>query len=368
MEQGFESLGLDVRITKALAKEGFIRATEIQKQSIPQVISRSDVLVQAATGSGKTLCFALPVLHNILVSAHTHGIQALVLVPTRELCNQVGRVFTQISHFCTDCISITELGAPGASLASEAVRIRENPRIVISTPGRIVKHLKLNNLNLKESLRMLVIDEADMVLSYGYQEDLKLILSHIPSLRQTILTSATLSPEVDSLKALVLQKPVVFKLHSDALDEDGKFKLEHFYVEITERSDSDAFLFAFALLKLGVLSGKTLFFVNEIDRSYRLKLFLEAFGVTSAVLNAELPFNSRVRVLDHFNKGMFDVLIATDKGFDGEEKEDEKEEESGDEKEAKDEFGAARGIDFKVNRICRAKSSLFVECFQCDQL
>lgn len=169
-----------------------------------------------------------------------------------------------------------------------------------------------------------MIDEADLVLSYGYEEDLKSLAEAIPKGVQKILMSATLSAEVETLKRLFCQNPVVLELDEGGDEDGGISQFVVKYVQINGRSkaqlltialrcaEDDKFLLAYVILKLKLIKGKCIIFVVDIDRGYRLKLFLEQFGIRSCILNSEVPVNSRIHVVEEFNKNIYEIIIATD--------------------------------------------------------
>jgi ATP-dependent RNA helicase DDX56/DBP9 len=301
----------------------------------------------------------------------SQGVQALVLVPTRELAGQVGTVCKQLVSYCWDKINVAELSGNFSS-AAEALRLKEEPQIVVSTPARIVSHCKAGNLSgMKSTLRTLVVDEADMILSFGYDDDLKQLLEYIPKLHHTMLMSATLSPEIDALKRLVLNKPAILKLkqkveemeyvENENSDESGSLgvpkislTVEHFYIDFSKKQLSELYLYIYTLIRLKVLVGKTLFFVNDIENGFKLKLFFESFSIPSAVLNSELPVRTRLQTVKDFNNGMIDYLIATDESvdvsLDADENELKKKKKS--RSDSDNGFGVARGIDFRfVNNV-----------------
>lgn len=179
------------------------------------------------------------------------------------------------------------------------------PDIVISTPARVVSNVNNSALSLNH-LTQLVIDEADLVLSYGYEDDINALAKAVPRGVQTFLMSATLTSEVDTLKGLFCRNPVILKL-TEAEDEGGG--ISQFAVRCAE---DEKFLLTYVIFKLQLVKGKCIIFVGDIDRCYRLKLFLEQFGIKSCVLNSELPANSRIHVVQEFNKGVYDIIIAAD--------------------------------------------------------
>ncbi|OUM56287.1 hypothetical protein PIROE2DRAFT_19169, partial [Piromyces sp. E2] len=204
------------------------------------------------------------------------------------------------------------------------------------------------NVELNEAFESFVIDEADLIASFGYDEDLRKILNYLPNLYQSYLLSATVDADVNALKQIVLRNPAVLTLK----DEEPESKLTQYYYRCT---DKEKFLHIYFLFKLKVEpfgSHKTLIFVNDIDRCYRLKLFLEQFGIRSCVLNSELPVQSRIHAVEEFNRGMYNYLIATDEAGDikGKSKtQPTKKNEKGKsgKKKNDNEYGISRGIDFQ---------------------
>lgn len=193
-----------------------------------------------------------------------------------------------------------------------------------------------------------------LLVCLGYANDITEVMKNMPKICQGFLMSATLSPELNSLKRVVLHSPVVLKLEEEESNTDGN--LIQFYLECPKR---DKNLVIYVFLKLGLLKGKGIFFVNSTDAGYKLKLFLEQFHIRSSVLNAELPFRSRLNIIEQFNVGNFDYLIATDESTDAiDDDDDSEEEESEDESEDEEvqrkkgkkkdsEYGVARGLDFR---------------------
>ncbi|KAI9915980.1 hypothetical protein PsorP6_008407 [Peronosclerospora sorghi] len=336
------NFGLDRRLSKAVAKLRFVHPTLVQMHAVPLALQGKDLLVRARTGSGKTAAFALPLLHKILQhkqdkSNAEPAVRALVLVPTKELVEQIRRHMMELMYYCQDTVTLLALG--GQSMSGQQALLRDVPDVIVATPGRLVAHLEAGNLTLKDSVDTVVIDEADLVLSFGYGENIRTIFNALPKACQTFCMSATLSPELEKLKRSVLHNPAVVKLEEGATDG----KLQQFYLSV-KSFDKDLLLYA--LLRLGVVSGKVIFFVNSTDAAYRLKLFFEQLVIKSAVLNAKLPHNSRQHIIEEFNRGIFDYLIATDDSLDHDEARSEDEEDSEeDAMEDEEEEGDAAGSD-----------------------
>lgn len=345
--------GLDRRLTKAVSKLGYVYATLVQVHCIPLALQGKDLLVRARTGAGKTAAFALPVLQKILAAEEKEqrSIKALILVPTKELVAQTQAAFQELMYYCKDVVSLVALG--GESISAQQAVLRDVPDILITTPGRLVTHIEAGNVQLQDSVKTLVMDEADLVLSFGYEKDIRTIFTHLPKTCQSFFMSATLSPELNQLKRAVLHNPAIVKLEEASTDG----KLQQFYVRIPS-SDKDLLLYA--LLKLGILAGKVLFFTNSVDEAYRLKLFFEQFSTKAAVVNGELPYNSRLHIIQQFNRGIIDYLIATDSSIDKDASESEASEVSDDDDTDSEEeeeekpskkkssgYGVSRGIDFR---------------------
>ena len=177
-------------------------------------------------------------------------------------------------------------GIPVLSCVDIRTQLSQSPEIIVSTPALILKHTTSSNLSL-QNVMSLAIDEADLVLSYGHELDLQQIVAVLPKTVQTYLMSATLTPEILELKKSICRNPAILKLEEAERDSDT---LTQYYVECTEE---DKFLLIYVILKLGLLKGRCIVFVNDVERCYRVKLFLEQFGIRSSVLNARLPLNSR---------------------------------------------------------------------------
>ncbi|GLA85705.1 ATP-dependent DNA/RNA helicase [Aspergillus tubingensis] len=307
-EADFESLNLDPRLRQALIKEKFTKPTLVQAKAIPLALAGKDILARAKTGSGKTAAYVLPILQTILqkkaADPSFKATTGLILVPTRELAEQVQNVVTTFAAFCGKDVRSVNL-TQKVSEAVQRTMVSDYPDIVISTPARVIANLGNSSLSL-DNLTHLVIDEADLVLSYGYDEDINALSKAIPRGVQTFLMSATLTSEVDTLKGLFCRSPVVLKLEDK---EEKGAGVSQFVVKCAE---DEKFLLTYVIFKLQLIKGKVIIFVGDIDRCYRLKLFLEQFGVKSCVLNSELPVNSRIHVVQEFNKGVYDIIIAAD--------------------------------------------------------
>ncbi|KAF3311445.1 ATP-dependent DNA/RNA helicase [Orbilia oligospora] len=316
----FTSLPLDPRLLQAIATLNYSTPTPVQQSVIPPALEGKDILARAKTGSGKTAAYLLPILHRILTSQQdvnnvnsndgeggsggsAAATEALILVPTRELADQVYKVIEQYTTFCGKQITAVNI-ARNISDSIQQSLLLSHPKIVISTPSRAAIHFNTETLSL-ESLKYLVIDEADLILSYGHENDMQVLSGALPKGIQTFLMSATLTDDVEGLQKLFCRHPFVYK--PDAKEEDGADGAEvvkQFYI--------------------------------------RLRLFLEQFGIRACVLNSELPVNSRLHIVQEFNKNVYEIIIATDENEimgDEEEEEDDDDDEEVEEGQAAGEDG-----------------------------
>jgi len=216
----------------------------------------------------------------------------------------VFKVIETFTAFCAKDVQTAKL----TDKVSDAVQrslLSNHPDIVISTPAKAWQSIDSSAMKV-DRLSHLIIDEADLVLSYGYDEDLESISKAIPKGVQTIMMSATLTDEVDTLKSLFCRNPKLLDLEEPDAEGEG---VKQFVVKCAE---DEKFLLAYVIFKLQLVKGKCIIFVADVDRCYRLKLFFEQFGIRSTILNSELPVNSRIHVVEEFNRNVYDILIASD--------------------------------------------------------
>ncbi|KAJ7653306.1 P-loop containing nucleoside triphosphate hydrolase protein [Mycena polygramma] len=318
---------LDTRLLRALADMGFARPTLVQAKAIPLALESRDILARARTGSGKTAAYCVPVVQKILSAKSSadaaQATRALILVPTRELSEQVLTYLKGLLAYCEDDVAVSNL-ASGTTTHLQRTLLSDKPDIVVATPSRALALMQSKSL-IVSSLESLVIDEADLILSYGHDEDVRQIFSgaFLPKVYQSFLMSATMTEDVEMLKGLTLRNPAILKLEET---EDEAANLSQYSVRCTE---ADKFLLTYVILKLKLIKGKCILFVNDVERSYRLKLFLEQFSIKSCVLNSELPLNSRYHTVQEFNKGVYEYIIATDESGRGELDEEDEEAQEG---------------------------------------
>lgn len=360
-ETTWDSFNLDPRLLQAIDQLGFSNPTLIQSSAIPLALEeKRDIIAKASTGSGKTAAYCIPIVNNLLTDDSSQGIKSIILVPTRELSNQVFQFVEKLLTFSTNKINVLNLSSSYSDQVLNSLLVNK-PEIIISTPAKLIQILEKNEKNIDLStVKNLTIDEVDLVLSFGYLDDLKKLESYLPVKKnlQTFLMSATVNDDLDDLKQRYCTKPAILKLNEDSANQNN---LVQYYAKTTE---FDKFLLAYVIFKLNLIKGKTIAFVNNIDRGYRLKLFLEQFGIRCCILNSELPINSRLHIVEEFNKNVYHLLIATDETNELNEEQDDNEDGDEDTKDKGNaetkpkkskkskfkqdkEYGVSRGVDFR---------------------
>jgi len=341
----FADLELEPRLLRGIRDQRWSSPTAVQSKAIPLALQGRDILARSGTGTGKTGAYLLPILHNTL---RRKGKTSLILVPTKELALQISKVAKALSAHCGQEVRVQNIAGKESEVVTKA-KLADKPEIVIATPAKASANINNGALAVDE-LAHLVVDEGDLVLGYGFKEDLDQIAQNIPKGVQMFLMSATLNTEVESLGSLLCNDPVTLKL--DDLDKDAK-RVKQYAIKCAEE---EKFLLIYAMFKLGLIKGKTIVFVGDTDRSYRVKLFLEQFGVKACVLNSELPLASRLHIVEEFNKNVYNILIASDETEilgtqQKKSSESRPKKKTKTDKEGKNDSGVSRGIDF-LNISC----------------
>jgi superfamily II DNA/RNA helicase len=294
----FTALGLNGESLAWISRLGFTEPTPIQTQSIPALLDGHDVVGVAQTGSGKTLAFGLPMIERI--DPDEHEVQTIVLVPTRELAQQVLDVLSDIGR-SRGLRTAGLLG--GHALKRDFAALREQPHVVVGTPGRIIDHLRRETLSLRR-VRYAVLDEADQMLDIGFLPDIRRILGRTPRARQTALFSATMPTSIRRLIWQFMEDPVTVTVDSELSTVDT---VEQIYFEVAQR-DKTAGL---RELVERELKGRTLVFCNMRRGVDRLAHDLEGRGVRVGALHGDMDQRRRDKVVEQFRRGELDILIAT---------------------------------------------------------
>lgn len=299
MTTSFDLFNLHPSLVQAIAQCGYTEPTPIQTAVIPHLLVGDDVIGQAQTGTGKTAAFALPMLHNLLPG---HGaVQALVLTPTRELALQVAGSIADYGQFSGARV-LAVYG--GASYGPQIGGLKRGADIVVGTPGRLMDLMEKGVLQL-DQLRMVVLDEADEMLSMGFSEAIEAILSQTPVERQTALFSATLPPAIRSLAARFLKEPHSITIQREQVTGAG-IEQRVYFVSQHEKTAALTRLFEMEEVK------SALIFVRTRQASSELAGELSGRGYPAAALNGDLNQEARERTLNSFRLGQISVLVATD--------------------------------------------------------
>ncbi len=296
----FQAFGLHGDLLRGVADMGFTRPTPIQAIAIPPLMEGRDVLGAAATGSGKTAAFLLPILHRLLPRARG-ATRVLVLEPTRELAAQV------VDHM-RDLARHTRLTAAavfgGVGMAPQVEAFRRGVDVLVATPGRLLDHMQHDHARL-ESLELLVLDEADRMLDMGFLPDVRRILERLPSRRQTMLFSATMPPPIVALSRGLLKDPVALNIDRKAAPARG---IEHHVYPVAQ--DQKPALLVALLQRMPCRS--VLAFTRTKHRANRLADLLEKRGVACTRIHGNRSQTRRTEALAGFKDGSFRVLVATD--------------------------------------------------------
>ncbi|NDC60458.1 MAG: DEAD/DEAH box helicase [Betaproteobacteria bacterium] len=303
----FSQLQLDPKLAKAIAEMSYEFMTPIQAQAIPVVLTGQDVMGAAQTGTGKTAAFSLPLLHRMIkhennsTSPARHPVRALVLLPTRELADQVAQQVKMFAKY-TQLRSAVVFG--GMDMKPQTAELKRGVEVLVATPGRLLDHIEAKTAVLNQ-VEYVVLDEADRMLDIGFLPDLQRILSYLPKQRTTLLFSATFSPEIKRLAASYLQNPVtievarpnqtastVTQLFFNVAEDDKRHALKQI---VKARGISQAFVF-----------------VNSKLGCARLARALERDGLRTAALHGDKSQDERLKALEAFKKGEVDLLICTD--------------------------------------------------------
>ena len=299
MNESFDQFALRRDSREALVAMGITTPTPIQSATLGPLLAGRDVIGQARTGSGKTLAFALPMLER--VDRTVRAVQALVLVPTRELAVQVAGVIEQLAGRAGPRVVLLYGGKP---LGPQISALRGGAQIVVGTPGRILDHLRQRTLSLRE-VRYLVLDEADEMLDRGFAPDVERILSHAPRERQTALFSATVGGWVHEVAAQYLEDPLTVRV--DPRPEQAAPSIEQVVYEVPD-GQKQAVLETL-LDRRG--DGAVLVFGRTKHGVKKLGAKLAAKGFPVATLQGNLSQNARDRAMEDFRAGRLPVLVAT---------------------------------------------------------
>ena len=298
--EGFRELGLGDESIEALREKGFEEPTEIQRRAIPLLLQPgTEIVGQAQTGTGKTAAFALPILET--VSSDQSTVQALILVPTRELASQVSEEIGSLRG--KRRLDIAAIYG-GASMTQQLKRLKRGVQIIVGTPGRILDHIRRGSLDLK-ALEFLVLDEADEMLDMGFIDDIEAVLRAVPETRRMLLFSATMPPEIMRLAEGFMKDPQIIRTQKQ---DSAALSTDQIYYEVREADKLEA------LTRIidretdfyGVVFCRTKLQCDEIGQK------LHDRGYDAAALHGDLSQREREQILKRMKDHQLSILVATD--------------------------------------------------------
>ncbi len=303
----FASVGLAPSLQRAVADQGYTLMTPIQAKAIPIVLAGRDVMGAAQTGTGKTAAFSLPLLHKMLrhenasMSPARHPVRALVIAPTRELADQVA---SNIKGYAAHSKLRVAVVYGGIDMKPQTLELKGGVEVLVATPGRLLDHIEAKNCVLNQ-VEYVVLDEADRMLDIGFLPDLQRILSYLPKTRQTLLFSATFSPEIRRLAESYLQDPILVEVarpNATATNVEQRF----YSVATDDKRAAVLKIIKDRSLKQAIV------FVNSKLGCARLARSFEREGLSTNALHGDKSQDERLKALEAFKAGTVDVLVATD--------------------------------------------------------
>ncbi|WP_342272999.1 DEAD/DEAH box helicase [Spiroplasma endosymbiont of Acasis viretata] len=297
----FTELNLKQELTAAIAKWGYTTPTPIQKKTIPVSLQKKDIIGKSHTGTGKTAAFVLPILHNLDIKLYRN--QAIIVCPTRELAIQVAKQVKKYAYFLNG-VNVALL-CGGVNIRNQLYDLRTS-NIVVGTPGRITDHINRGSLRLN-SIKTLVLDEADEMLKMGFKKDIDFLFENSPQNIQTVLFSATMSKPVLKIADDYQNNPVSISVE----DESQKLQqanIKQYYFDCRNITKETALVALYQKLQpqLSIVFSNTKDFTNKIAQ------LLEQNNIKCAVINGDKSQRERMEAMRQFKNGKVKVLIATD--------------------------------------------------------
>ncbi len=300
----FTNFGFDNRLMEGIDASGYEEATPVQQQVIPHILSGKDIIASAQTGTGKTAAFLLPLINKIITSSHDqHTINALVIVPTRELAIQIAQHLEGLSYF-TNISSIAVYGGgDGNAFIQEKKALSTGADIVVCTPGKMMAHIKMGYVKLG-GLKYLVLDEADRMLDMGFFDDIMFIIKHLPPKRQNLLFSATMPQKIRELARKILHHPEEINISISKPPE--KIIQEAFVVYDTQKIPLVLHLLKEKDFKTVLIFCSSKLSVKQLTRE------LKRNKIKADEIHSDLDQEKREEVLIQFKSGRLPILVATD--------------------------------------------------------
>ena len=294
----FQELELSEALARAVEELGFETLTQVQEEAIPALRSGRDLIAQSQTGTGKTLAFAIPALEKI---EPKNAVQALILCPTRELAQQCCQEIKKLTRFMREIWSADVYG--GASMDRQIALLRRC-NLVVGTPGRVMDHMRRGTLSLSD-VKLVILDEADEMLSMGFREDIETILKDVPVERQIGLFSATMPESIRALTGEFMREAVTIRVHAEQVTLD---EIDQCYMEAPLGKKLDAL----HLILHAFQPKRCMLFVNTKLMADEAQLFLNQHGWASEAIHGDMNQSQRTRVMEGFKSARIPILVATD--------------------------------------------------------
>ena len=301
----FDELDLNDNVLDALYDMRFDTCTPVQEKCIPEILEGHDVLGVAQTGTGKTAAYLLPVLSKLDDGGYPKdAINCVIMSPTRELAQQIDQAMQGFGYYLQGVSSVAVYGGNDGNRYDQELRsLRMGADVVIATPGRLISHISLGNVDLSK-VSFFILDEADRMLDMGFSEDIKTIASKLPKTCQTIMFSATMPEKIEELAKTLLKNPVEIKLAVSKPAE--KIKQEAYVCYETQKMTIIKDIFKAGDLKRVIVFSGSKFKVKQLAAS------LQQIGVNCGAMHSDLEQAERDDVMFKFKSGQYDVLVATD--------------------------------------------------------
>ena len=301
----FDELDLNDNVLDALYDMRFDTCTPVQEKCIPEILEGHDVLGVAQTGTGKTAAYLLPVLSKLDDGGYPKdAINCVIMSPTRELAQQIDQAMQGFGYYLQGVSSVAVYGGNDGNRYDQELRsLRMGADVVIATPGRLISHISLGNVDLSK-VSFFILDEADRMLDMGFSEDIKTIAAKLPKTCQTIMFSATMPEKIEELAKTLLKNPVEIKLAVSKPAE--KIKQEAYVCYETQKMTIIKDIFKAGDLKRVIVFSGSKFKVKQLAAS------LQQIGVNCGAMHSDLEQAERDDVMFKFKSGQYDVLVATD--------------------------------------------------------
>jgi ATP-dependent RNA helicase RhlE len=299
----FRTFGLSDPLVQGILATGYTAPTEIQTQAIPAAIEGKDIIGCAQTGTGKTAAFVLPILNRL---SHEHPtkrkvVRSLILTPTRELAVQIEQAIRTYGRF----LQLRTLAVyGGVNIKGQFNALKQGVDIVVATPGRLLDHMQRRTIDLRH-IEILVLDEADRMFDMGFIRDVQRIISAVPTNRQTMLFSATVTPEISALAAGVQKSPIMIQIGRPR----NPIETINQHIYMVEREQKITLLLR--LLQDGQMSS-VLIFSRTKHGADRINRYLERADIVSVAIHSGRTQSQRERAMDGFKNGQYRVMVATD--------------------------------------------------------